>query len=482
MIDAQVHSEFSFGDTDRKSAGNFGIGLTVGLGFLAVGGLWFSGQGQMLRVALPAVATITGLVLYVTRPILYVQYSLWVWFLTPLVRRVVDWRFGYMDPNVVLLTPFLISGISVLTLVLPNQRLNTRVPAGFVLCGMGIVYGFIVGMVLHPSAETVFGLLNWLCPLLFGLHVYLNWERYQEYRTAITRTFLWGVLILGLYGIYQYFLPPEWDRYWLINVSLNSLNPSFGQPEPLLVRVWSTMNAPGPFANTMMVGLLLMFVGGSRAKLPAAIAGYLSFLLSIVRTAWLSWVIGAVWILKNAKSRSAIRILLSFVLLAVCLVPLVRDPRLAMVIGDRAKTFTDLGRDESFGARMEMYRLIVDDAIRNPFGHGLKNLEVSSGVVVDSGFLAIIFSLGWVGIAFFTVGILSFFFSRNVQPETSDDFAKVANAIMVAIVSQLLGGNIFVNVTGALFWIFTGSYLGSVKFNREMLMLEGHKAGDIAVR
>jgi len=463
MIVTQVHPQVAFVDSGREPARNFGIGLTVGLAVLGVGGLWISGQGPVLRVALPAAGAIIGLVLYVMRPISYVQYSLWVWFLTPLVRRVVDWRFGYMDPNVVLLTPFLVAGISALTLIRPNQRLPTKVPTGFVLCGMAIVYGFIVGMVLHPSAETVFGLMNWLCPLLFGLHLYLNWERYEEYRAAITRTFLWGVLILGLYAIYQFLLPPEWDRYWLVNASFNSLSPSFGQPESLLIRVWSTLNSPGPFANIMMVGLLSLFVIRSPLKAPAFAVGFLSFLLSGVRTAWLSWIVGLIWVLKRTKAQSSVRIILSLMVLLACLLAFANDTTLAPVIVDRLKTFTDLHHDESFGARVEMYRVLVNDAIENPFGHGLKNLETARNIPVDSGVLVMLFSLGWLGVGLFAAGIFTFFFPPKSRQGNGDNFTPVANALMVAFVAQVIGGNIFVNVTGALFWISVAMYSTGVK-------------------
>ena len=85
---------------------------------------------------------------------------------------------------------------------------------------------------------------------------------------------------------------------------------------------WSTMNGPGLFANTMMVGLLLLLAVRSRLKVPAAIAGYISFLLSAVRTAWLSWAIGLFVILKSANPRTIARICLSIALLIVCVVPL----------------------------------------------------------------------------------------------------------------------------------------------------------------
>ena len=282
-----------------SSTGNIGLSLAVGLTLSVTAALWFGGKPQLLRVALPAMATLIGWLLYSTRPITYVSYSLWVWFVAAFVRRIVDWHFGFAEPNFVLLAPFLVSGVSVLSLLPANRMVRSRIPIAFTLCAAAILYGFVIGMAIQRSADVLFSLLNWLCPLLFGIHLYFHWPQYPQYKAAITRTFLWGALILGVYGVYQFFLPPVWDRDWLYNVI--STSPSFGLPEPLQIRVFSTVNSPGPFANVMMVSLLLLFSVSSPLKLPAAIAGYLSFLLSVVRTAWLSWIVGFLWILKNAN-------------------------------------------------------------------------------------------------------------------------------------------------------------------------------------
>ncbi len=456
MIEATGYQQVILAD-NRSTARNSGLMLTAGLALLVVGALWFGGKGQMLRIALPAMAMLVAVVLHASRPILYVQYTLWVWFLTPLVRRIVDWHFEYTDPNFVLLAPFLVSGVAGLTLLRPGIRLSARVPVAFTLCASAIVYGFIVGMVVHPSGETVYGLVNWLCPLLFGLHLFLNWHHYSEYRAAITKTFLWGVLILGLYGIYQFFLPPAWDSYWLDNVQYQAVNPSFGQAEALAVRVWSTVNAPGPFANIMMVGLLLLLVVRSPLKLPAAVAGYLSFLLSGVRAAWLSWIIGFLLILKNARPRVVVRVFVSVILLLVCLLPLVGDPRVSSVVGDRVKTFTDLGHDDSFSGRMNMYRTLASEAVENPFGFGLSNMTMTQqGTPIDSGFLTAFFSLGWLGTLLFAIGTLSLFLGRPQNLDKGDEFAGASRAIMIAMVAQLVSGNIFTGINGAVFWIFVG--------------------------
>src|SRR5258708_40199046 len=108
--------------SNQTASGNIGLALAVGLSLSVAAALWFGGKPQLLRVALPAMAALIGLLLYNTRPIVYVSYSLWVWFMAPFLRRIVDWHFGFAEPNFVLLAPFLVSGISILSL-LPSTRL-----------------------------------------------------------------------------------------------------------------------------------------------------------------------------------------------------------------------------------------------------------------------------------------------------------------------------------------------------------------------
>jgi hypothetical protein len=468
---------------DAELAGGQGYGRSVGLPFiqsvvsvLVLAALWATGRDHLLRMAIPAMAMLTGVALYFCQPLLYIEYSLWVWFLAPLVRRIVDWRFGFTEPNFVLASPLLVSLVAGLTLIIPSRRANERVPAAFLCCGGAILYGFIVGMALHPSGETIYGLFNWLCPLLFGLHLVLHWRQYDEHRAVISRTFLWGVLLLGLYGIYQYISPPAWDSYWLENVMLGGQSESFGRPEAFEVRVWSSLNSPGPFANMMMVGLLLLLLVRSRAKLPAGVVGYLSFLLSIVRTAWLSWFIGLFLILRTMKPRALVRICLSIVLLFACVLPFTSDPRVANLISDRVSSFTDLRHDESFGDRVDMYQTLLTDVIHTPFGDGLKNLGVWRGIAVDSGILVALFSLGWLGTFLFGAGILALFVGEEQSLQRLYPFSVVAKAIVTAILVQLIGGNIFVNVTGAMFWTFAGLYVSAQKHHSDRMVACGGDA------
>jgi hypothetical protein len=473
VIEATAYSPIAV-DEARATRGSSGAALAFALSGLAIAALWFAGQGNLLRMAIPAAALFVGVVLYLTYPIHYVVYVLWLWFLTPLIRRLVDWRFGYADPNFVLLAPLLVSGVAVLALLRPDGRhATTRIPPSFTLCGAAILYAVAINAIQHPSADTVYGLADWLCPLVLGLHFYLNWQDYEGYRSAVGGTFLYAVPVLGMYGMYQFFAPPAWDRYWLTNVAVGGLNTSFGQPEPLLVRVWSTMNAPGPFANTMMVGLLLLFVLRSPLKVPAAVAGYLSFLLSVVRTAWLSWLIGLFLILKSVNPRVMVRICLSIVLLLACVLPLASDPRVGTVVSDRASTFLDLQRDGSFMARTAMYRTLLSDIVDNPFGYGFKNRGDVNGFVVDSGILVTIFSLGWLGSLLFGAGIISLCVELHRPVDRHDQFSIASKGIVIAILAQVIGGNVFANATGAMLWLFAGLCMASRQHYRNQLMTSG---------
>jgi hypothetical protein len=97
------------------------VWLAAAASLLLVLALYAAGKGTLLRIAIPAGATLTGFALYLRRPIGYIHFTLWVWFLTPLVRRLVDWRVGFEDQNLVLLAPSLVSAIAGLTLVCERQ-------------------------------------------------------------------------------------------------------------------------------------------------------------------------------------------------------------------------------------------------------------------------------------------------------------------------------------------------------------------------
>jgi hypothetical protein len=426
-------------------------------------GLFVAGRGAILQIAIPALAMLMAVSLYRSRPVAYMQYAIWVWLLAPLVRRIADWRFGFTEPNLILTAPLLVSAVAGLTLVLRQRRAGSRIPASFILCGAAILYGFVVAVALQPSAEKLYDLFNWLCPMLFGLHLFLTWSQNPNYPSALAKTFLRAVVILGIYGIYQYLAPPAWDRYWLENVMVGGQSLSFGRPEPFQLRVWSTLNSPGPFADFMLAGVLILFAFRSVWKLPAAIAGYLTLLLSLVRTAWLSWLVGLFVYLRKSNPRAIARVLVLGVALIACLLPWINDPRMSNVLGDRFNTLSNVSQDNSYQERLSMYHVLATDVLNHPFGYGLNNFTILHNVAVDSGILSLILTFGWCGSLVFAFGILGIFFMNGTPTASLAEFSQVSKAISLALLFQIIGGNIFVSVTGMVFWVFAAVYMATVR-------------------
>ena len=416
----------------------------------------------MIRIAIPALAVLLALLLYRRRPMAYLTLALWSWLLTPLVRRLVDYRLGWEDPNFVLLTPQLVSMVSVLALF-HRRRAKDALPTAVLLAMAGIAYGFAVGMVMRPSGEIVYGLVNWMGPLLLGLHVATCWRNYPEHEAWLTRNVVCACAVLGSYGIVQYLVAPAWDTYWLEQITGGLIDPSFGLPEPMGIRVWSTLNSPGPFANAMAALLLLLFAVRSRWKVVAAAAGYASFLLSLVRTAWLAWLLALVLFLRRASSKLIQRAILFTVICVAVLIPALQLPGVSPLLTERFKTLSQLTSDESFVERSDMYRIVGAVALRSPFGHGLRNQEIVGNRVVDSGLLVMLLSLGWLGILLYGAGVLAFVLRR--ARARNDDLARVCEAICLAYLVQLVGGPVFTSVTGALFWICAGTCISADRWH-----------------
>ena len=213
------------------------------------------------------------------------------------------------------------------------------------------------------------------------------------------RVFSWGALVMGGYGVYQYLVAPEWDNYWLIAVDAVS----FGRPESMGLRVWSTMNAPPPFACVMAIALLVLFTEDSFVKVPAAAVGYLSFLLSLVRSAWLGWMVGVMTLLSSLRSGAQMRLVATIMVMALCVVPLTLVEPFSEVIGSRLESFTAGGDDSSAEDRSDTYRENFGIALSNPYGRGLGGTWIVNEagrlerVALDSGILEAFFTLGWFG-------------------------------------------------------------------------------------
>ena len=162
-----------------------------------------------------------------------------------LFRRVADWKSGFTEPSTILLAPYLVTLIAVITLWQKLFKIHRQSSLPFILALVAVTYGFLVGLINEPVGTVVIGVLDWLTPIVFGFHLFVNWRNYPSYRQNIQRVFVWGVLIMGVYGIIQYLVAPEWDLLWRKNAEFTSSGPI----DSTEIRVWSTMASPRPFGG-----------------------------------------------------------------------------------------------------------------------------------------------------------------------------------------------------------------------------------------
>lgn len=426
-----------------------------------------AGAGSILRLIFPLGSLCVGFFLYGKYPTIYVGFTWWLWFVTPWLRRVIDYRSGWDGSGVILTAPFLVTLISLITFFqyLPRSYRMGGLP--LVITIAGVFYGFLIGVVKNPLFVSLRALLDWLTPVVFAFHLFANWRNYPKYRQTIENTFMWGVLVTGIYGIVQYIVAPEWDRYWIVQTRLLTN----GTPEPLGIRVFSTMNSPSPFANVVLAGLLILLTNDNFLRVPASAVGYLSFLLSLVRTAWLGWFISLISLLGILKPRLQMQLVVSITVIALCVIPLTTIEPFAEIINARIESFTTIKKDTSFNARAALYERNIGIAFSSGLGSGIgsKYFVNEQGLLqevnLDSGILDVFFTLGWFGAVPYFGGVIIALVNLFTNFEArSDGFANASRAICLGVLAQMLSLNILLALGGVVFWSFLGMSMAANKY------------------
>lgn len=436
---------------------------------LVAGAAAFVGPlAELAELLYPAAASVAALLLLWRKPALYVGFMWWVWFLTPAVRRLVDFQVGYTQASLVMLTPFLVTGVALVAVLLRLPRLPgaARLPLAFVTAGL--LYAYLVGVLNNGVFSATFDLLNWAVPVVGGAYVLTR--PHPAVFATVRRTFSWGLLVMGLYGVVQFFYVPPWDGYWMTQALLQDGLNSIGSPEPLEVRVFSTLNAPGPFAVVVMTGLLLVFGGGGAARLPGAAAGFVGFALSAVRSAWGGWLVGFLVVAWSLPLRLRARLLGTLLLLGVVAVPLAALGPVGELFSERLETMTDLEGDVSFNARLALYADLPSFTADNPLGQGLGSTGVATGLGrretdlqdLDSGVIAVVYTFGVLGTLYFAGGAVFLFGTALLSGLRSRNLGDATYVgVSVAALSQLAFGNAWTGVAGMVLWFFPCLYLAS---------------------
>jgi hypothetical protein len=138
------------------------------------------------------------------------------------------------------------------------------------------------------------------------------------------------------------------------------------------------------------------------------------------------------------------------------------------VITSRISTLGDVSHDDSALARSGEIQDSIQAGLANPLGGGLGNVGSSSalsanpssasGNNLDSGYLARLLELGWLGFAgylFVVIGsavAIAAGMARSEQPE----WKAVAVAICAALIWSDAAGDVHLGLAGLFFWIAVG--------------------------
>lgn len=451
--------------------------LSMALSMFALSGcalilLYVMGLGTLLKFAYPGLAGLIGLWLYASRPVLYVGYTLWTWFLTPFVRRVVDYGIGVYDgKNLVMLAPYVVTGIAAITILRKGKRLTNRTYLPLLLALAGVVYGYLIGLARVGIMAATMGFIEWLPPILFGAHLLLSWRSYPALRDIIRSTFIWGVLLMGTYTLFQYIAAPPWDMFWL---DQSGMELSMGDPEPGQFRVFGTLNSTGPFAKTMMAGLLLLFETGGALSYLSAGPGYVSLLLSNVRAAWGGWFVGVGCLALRVQGTLRKRLVALLVVATLLGIPLfLYTPNTERVV-NRAETLTEIQKDGSFRARVAIHIRAAPHILTSPIGRGVgafgTGAKFNKNITgfMDSGFLEVPLTLGWVGTLLYGGG-LGWMLLRiyRIRPADVDSFAVVASSIVVSYMSLMLFNIQLLGLSGTITWSLAVLAFGSRLYHNQ---------------
>jgi hypothetical protein len=442
--------------SSRVSTTRVIIGLFIGVTAALLGGV----GGQLASPVYVLVAVIVGIILIFRTPTTYASFTLWLWFVTPFVRRVLDMHHGWNPTNPCLLAPPLVSMLGLLMLSRYARELRGMLFAPFLLAIAALAYGFSIGTINSSLLAASYSLLTWLAPIVFGIFLAASWRRYPELTVSVRRAYAIALPVLALYGVYQFVRLPAWDAGWMRNADMRSLGP----PLPLLLRVFGTLNAPGPYASFLVAGMIVLLPAKGWLRYPAIAIAAISLLLTRTRAVWIAFIIGLV---ISQLSQPILRLpkrTITMLVIALLALPFAATPQFKNTILPRLNTLTDLRDDNSFIKRVQFSQETASGIVESAEGSGLGTtggavkLRNGQGVrSLDNGFLEVFYVLGWPGGALFFmgIGILVLQAFRFAEPR-KDSFANSARATAIALISVLPIGDVFTGPTGTFLWSMVG--------------------------
>jgi hypothetical protein len=421
--------------------------------------------GGFLRLAFPAASFVVGLFLYKRYPVLYMGFTWWLWFLAPLVRRLVDFRSGFELQSLILASPYFVTVITLPKLFQYFVRAYPYRQGGlpFILVLVAICYSFLIGLInLGFNFTIIRTFAEWICPVSFGFFIFSNWRNYPSYKQTTQRTFFWATLVMGTYGLIQFLAIPPWDSYWQEKV----VETGYGNAASteLGSAIWSTSNSNGTLSLLLIPCILLLFNGKSPFRITVAVVGCLALLLTNSRTSWILALLGLLILLSSLRSSLQMKIIPIVLVVALSVFPLANIQPFSGIISSRFGTLSSVQEDSSFQSRNGQYAGFYNDILDNPLGCGMSCVNHP-----DSGIINLMQEMGWLGSMPFWGGLILLLWQLFENSRGNYDvFLFVARAIVFPLVISP-SGNLFFQLPAFVIWFFASICIAGHIYYRHQL-------------
>lgn len=390
----------------------------------------------------------------------YITFVLWLFFLAPMLRRMVDAELWAGSGTAIIASPILacIGSFAVFRPRLLSMATFGRLKWMVLVVGT-YIYAVFVGYMQHAPIAIVQEAVNWAGPLCFGFYLFDQREHAPEMLETFRDQFMLGTVAMGLYGIYQYMFLASWDATWMQQSTLSTI----GSPEPYSVRVFSTMNAPQTFADFTLFGILLSTGSTRRLRFAAIPIGLATLLLTNSRSAWVGGAVGLAFLILFFPAKRRMQVILALVGAALLVGIVSQIPEFNEQLNNRFQSFTDLKTDSSVNARMlsqqRAVTMFMDRAFGNGFGGGSEDLGPgpSGGVATvqgvyenDNGVEQFMLTFGWFGSVVFAVGLAGLIITCIGPPKLPQ--LTAANAALLSLVVQVPTMGLFAAAPAFLLW------------------------------
>lgn len=427
--------------------------IVVMIGNLSAKTNLFQELWQLLVVLL---LTMIALFIQHIRPIAYLPYLLAVWSVYPELRRLLDWSFNsYSDTPIMALAPFLVS-LTMLIPIIKGYKKLSRVSIGVLATAMFVfAYGLIIGLPQYGAMASGFDFINYLSPLLIVPYVNVS-AFHPSARDLWLKSFTSIAVLVGIYGIIQYFAVPPWDEFWMLQSEMQSI----GHPKPMEVRVFATLNSPGPAGVYFSFALAVMVMNKKWRSF--GVLGLLivvfALLLTLVRSSWIGLAAMIIAYFMQAKSQNKMKLVVMLAALVIFFQFVLPSLPGSSSITSRFESFGNLSEDTSYQERLAFSTHIAQYISANPLGNGLGSTGLSAKLNnnalqdFDNGYLNVFYTFGLPGGLLF-IGLLLFLLVHTIKGRNEHrEYHHLAFATMVAVMFLFLSSNMMSGVGGACIW------------------------------